>query len=118
VLLAELPLRQRSITPTGLIEWHRHMLELQAQVVKPHTYMSVWYEWVSNWPLDLVPLYESPRGRAARRADDRQSADHAVGVPAMLWCAWAGSLAAVFARDALAVYLLARKLRGMWIGAP
>ena len=40
---------ERAIAPDGLIEWHRYMLELQGQVVRPHPYMSVWYQWVGNW---------------------------------------------------------------------
>ena len=37
------------IAPTGLVAWHRYMLDLQASVVKHHPYQSTWLEWVMDW---------------------------------------------------------------------
>ena len=68
---------------------HRYMIELQDSVKKLHPYRSVWYEWVINWraiwylyePVDCaqrgVLLIGNPFSMLA-------------GLPALLWCFWAG----------------------------
>ncbi len=106
---------ERSISPLGLIEWHRHMFDLQEQVVKPHTYMSVWYEWVSNWRA-IWYLYEVIDGAQRGVLMIGNPLTTLIGVPAMAWCAWAGVRHRRW--DALAVVVLYAASFGMWIVAP
>ena len=106
---------ERSITPLGLVEWHRHMFELQEQVVKPHTYMSVWYQWVSNWRA-IWYLYEKIDGAQRGVLMVGNPLTMLIGLPAMLWCGWVGAFRKRW--DALAVFLLYAVSFGMWIVAP
>lgn len=39
---------QDPLTLKGLVPFQRYMLQLQDSVVKPHTYMSRWWQWVLN----------------------------------------------------------------------
>ncbi len=106
---------ERAIEPGGLVDWHRHMLELQGQVVAPHTYMSVWYEWVGNWRA-IWYLYEVADGAQRGVLLIGNPLTMVIGLPAMAWCGWAG----LFRRrwDALAVFVLYAVSLGMWIVAP
>src|SRR6478609_8381462 len=106
---------ERSISPLGLVEWHRHMFDLQEQVVAPHTYMSKWYQWVSDWRA-IWYLYENVDGAQRGVLMVGNPINMLLGLPAMLWCAWAG----VFRKrqDALAVFVLYAVAFGMWIVAP
>jgi len=106
---------ERAISPFGLIEWHRHMFDLQEQVVRPHTYMSVWYQWMSNWRA-IWYLYENIDGAQRGVLLVGNPLTMLIGLPAMLWCAWA----AVWRRrwDAAAVFALYAVSFGMWIVAP
>ncbi|HEY6816997.1 MAG TPA: glycosyltransferase family 39 protein [Croceibacterium sp.] len=106
---------ERAIAPTGLIEWHRHMLELQEQLVRPHTYMSVWYEWLTNWRA-IWYLYEVIDGAQRGVLLVGNPLTMLLGLPAMLWCAWAGVRRRRW--DALAVFGLYAVSFGMWIVAP
>jgi hypothetical protein len=106
---------ERSITPWGLLEWHRHMLDLQGQVVAPHTYMSVWYEWLGNWRA-IWYLYEVADGAQRGVLLVGNPLTMLLGLPAMLWCGWAGLLRKRW--DALAVFVLYAVSFGMWIVAP
>jgi dolichyl-phosphate-mannose--protein O-mannosyl transferase len=105
----------RSIPPTGLIGWHRHMLDLQEQVLAPHTYMSVWYQWIGNWR-PIWYLYEVVDGAQRGVLLIGNPLTTLVGLPAMLWCAWAG--VARRRGDALTVFVLYAVSLGMWIVAP
>lgn len=106
---------ERAITPPGLIAWHRHMLDLQAQVVAPHTYMSVWYQWISDWR-PIWYLYEVVDGAQRGVLLIGNPLTMLVGLPAMLWCGWAGALRKRW--DALAVFVLYAASFGLWIVAP
>ena len=106
---------QRSIAPTGLVEWHRHMFELQEQVVAPHTYMSVWYQWISNWRA-IWYLYEVVDGAQRGVLLVGNPLTMLIGLPAMLWCGWAGTFRKRW--DALALFVLYAVSFGMWIVAP
>lgn len=106
---------ERSISPLGLVEWHRHMLDLQAQVVSPHTYMSRWYQWVSDWR-PIWYLYENIDGAQRGVLMVGNPVNMLLGLPAMLWCAWAGAFRRRW--DALAVFVLYAVAFGMWIVAP
>ena len=106
---------ERAISPLGLVEWHRHMLDLQGQVVSPHTYMSVWYQWVSNWRA-IWYLYEVIDGAQRGVLMVGNPLTMLIGLPAMMWCAWAGGFRKRW--DALAVFVLYAVSFGMWIVAP
>jgi dolichyl-phosphate-mannose--protein O-mannosyl transferase len=106
---------ERAIAPSGLLEWHRHMLELQGQVIKPHPYMSVWYQWVSNWR-PIWYLYEVTDGAQRGVIMLGNPLTMLIGLPAMLWCAWAGVVGRRW--DALAMFVLYAVSFGMWIVAP
>jgi dolichyl-phosphate-mannose-protein mannosyltransferase len=105
----------RSIAPSGLLEWHRHMLELQAQVTKPHTYMSTWYQWVSDWR-PIWYLYEVIDGAQRGVLMVGNPLTMLLGLPAILWCGWAGARRKRW--DALAVFVLYAVSFGMWVVAP
>jgi dolichyl-phosphate-mannose--protein O-mannosyl transferase len=104
-----------SITPGGLLALHAKMLELQEEVVKPHTYMSVWWEWVLNWR-PIWYYYEVGDGAQRGVLMIGNPLTMLAGLPALLWCAWAGILRR--RHDALAVALLYLAAIGMWIVAP
>jgi dolichyl-phosphate-mannose-protein mannosyltransferase len=106
---------ERAIAPTELIEWHRHMLELQGQVVSPHTYMSVWYQWVGNWRA-IWYLYEVADGAQRGVLLVGNPLTMLIGLPAMAWCGWAGLVRRRW--DALALFALYAASLGMWIVAP
>jgi dolichyl-phosphate-mannose--protein O-mannosyl transferase len=106
---------KRAIAPSGLIEWHRYMLDLQGQVIRPHPYMSVWYQWAGNWR-PIWYLYEVADGAQRGVLMLGNPLTMLIGLPAMLWCAWAGALRKRW--DALAVFALYAASFGMWIVAP
>jgi dolichyl-phosphate-mannose-protein mannosyltransferase len=106
---------ERAIAPTELIEWHRHMLELQGQVVSPHTYMSVWYQWVGNWRA-IWYLYEVADGAQRGVLLVGNPLTMLIGLPAMAWCGWVGLVRRRW--DALALFALYAASLGMWIVAP
>ncbi len=106
---------ERSISPLGLVEWHRHMLDLQGQVISPHTYMSVWYQWISNWRA-IWYLYEVVDGAQRGVLMVGNPLTVLIALPAMLWCGWAGLMRQRW--DALAVFALYAVSFGMWIVAP
>jgi dolichyl-phosphate-mannose--protein O-mannosyl transferase len=104
-----------SIAPTGLLALHKTMFALQEEVVKPHTYMSVWWEWVLNWR-PIWYYYEVGDGAQRGVLMIGNPLTMLAGLPALLWCLWAG---AVRRRgDALAVALLYLAAIGMWVIAP
>ena len=103
-----------SIEPTGLLALHEKMLELQEQVKRPHTYMSVWWEWVLNWR-PIWYYYEVGDGAQRGVLMIGNPLTMLAGLPAVLWCLWAGVRRR--RHDALAVALLYLAAIGMWIVA-
>ncbi|WP_126172401.1 phospholipid carrier-dependent glycosyltransferase [Altericroceibacterium xinjiangense] len=77
------------VPPFGLIGLHAQMLELQGQVVEPHTYMSRWYEWVSDWR-GIWYLYEVADGAQRGVLMIGNPLPMLAGLPAIAWCLWAG----------------------------
>jgi len=107
--------QKNAIAPGGLFELHVKMLELQEQVVKPHTYMSVWWQWVLN----LRPIwfyYEVGDGAQRGVLMIGNPFTMLAGLPALAWCLWAGIRRG--RRDALGVALLYLAAIGMWVIAP
>jgi dolichyl-phosphate-mannose-protein mannosyltransferase len=77
------------MTFKGLIPWQRYMLQLQDSVVKPHRYMSRWWQWVLN----LRPiwfLYEHIDGDQRGILMIGNPFTMLAGLPALGWCAWRG----------------------------
>ncbi len=108
-------LKEGAVEPSALFELQHRMLSLQERVVEPHTYQSVWYEWVLNLRA-IWYLYEPIDGAHRGVMLIGNPLTVLLGLPAMMWCAWAG-----LARkrgDALAVVGLYVISLGMWIVAP
>ncbi|MCX7284027.1 MAG: phospholipid carrier-dependent glycosyltransferase [Novosphingobium sp.] len=77
------------LTVGRLIEWQRYMLQLQDSVKKPHTYMSVWWQWMAN----IRPiwfLYEKVDGAQRGVLMLGNPFTMLAGLPALLFCAWDG----------------------------
>ncbi len=102
----------RPVDPWGLIEYQNYMLKLQASVVKPHPYQSVWWQWVLDsraiWLL-YQPVDGGQRGVLLVGNPFTMWA----GLPALGWCLWAGLLRRRY--DALAAALFYLACLGMWI---
>lgn len=72
-----------------LLEWQQYMLQLQDSVKKPHTYMSVWWQWMAN----IRPiwfLYENIDGAQRGVLMLGNPFTMLAGLPALLFCAWDG----------------------------
>lgn len=98
--------------PMGLIEQHRQMLELQSGLTTPHPYQSAWYQWLLN----LRPvwyLYEQIDGAQRGILLLGNPFTMLAGLPALLWCLWAGIWRK--RRDALAMALLFCISLGLWL---
>lgn len=78
----------RPIGPLAFLEHHRHMLDLQDSVKKPHPYRSVWYQWVGNWRA-IWYLYENVDGAQRGVLLIGNPFTMLAGLPALFWCAWA-----------------------------
>lgn len=100
------------IDPGAPIAWHRHMLELQDSVVRPHPYRSVWYEWIANWRA-IWYLYEEVDGSQRGIVLIGNPFTMLAGLPAVLWCLWQGVRRT--RTDMLAAGLLYAATLGMWI---
>ncbi len=99
----------------GLIHHHRFMLDMQEQVLKPHPYQSVWQEWVLN-ARSIWYLYEPVEGVQRGILLIGNPLTMLLGLPALLWCVWAGTIRRNWA--ALAAALLYAVSLGFWILAP
>jgi dolichyl-phosphate-mannose--protein O-mannosyl transferase len=102
------------LAPGGLVELHRQMIELQGQVVQPHTYQSVWYEWITNWR-GIWYLYEPVDGAQRGILLIGNPLTMILGLGAVVWAGWAGI--ARGRKDALAMAVLYAVALGTWIVA-
>jgi dolichyl-phosphate-mannose--protein O-mannosyl transferase len=101
-----------AIEPGGLIELHRRMLALQQQPLASHTYQSRWWQWVIDWRA-IWYLYEPIDGAQRGVLLVGNPLVMLAGLPALVWCAWAGLRQRQLAELAVAV-LYAVSL-GLWI---
>lgn len=95
----------------GVIQWHRTMLQLQASVVKPHPYQSVWWQWMLNWRA-IWYLYQVVDGGQRGILLVGNPFSMLAGLPALGWCLWAGLRRQ--RPDALALALFYALSLGMW----
>ena len=103
----------KPVDPWHLIDYQSYMVRLQDSVVKKHAYMSLWWQWVLDYR-SVWYLYEDVDG--ARRGVVLIGNPVAMwaGIPALLWCLWAGLFRQ--RRDALAIAVLYLVAIGMWVG--
>lgn len=104
----------------NLLAHHQRMLALQESVTTPHNYQSTWTEWVTN-RRPIWYLYEVTDGAQRGIVMLGNPLTMLLGLPALLWCAWA----AIFPdaegrrdRAALAVAVLYGVGFAFWIVAP
>ena len=98
----------------GIVGIHRQMLDLQTQVLAPHTYQSVWYEWAGNWRA-IWYLYEQVNGAQRGVLLIGNPLTMLLGLAALAWAAWMGM--ARGHKAALAVFVLYAVALGTWIVA-
>lgn len=103
-----------ALSPTGLIALHRHMIELQEEVVKPHPYQSVWYQWVADWRA-IWFLYENVDGAQRGVLLVGNPLTMILGLIALVWAGVHGFTER--RRDALALFVLYMVSLGMWVVA-
>ena len=105
--------------PTGLVDLHRQMLDLQTQVLTPHPYQSTWWQWIGN-SRAIWYLYEVVDGAQRGVLMMGNPVSSLAMLPALAWCAWAGLGAGVKQgrRDCAAVFVLYAVSVGLWIVAP
>ncbi len=106
---------QVSQQPGGLIDLHQYMLHLQGLATQPHNYMSVWYEWASNWR-SIWYLYEEVDGAQRGVLMIGNPLSSLAMLPALAWCLWAGVKDKRW--DALGVFILYAASIGLWVIAP
>lgn len=99
----------------GFIEWQQHMVKLQDSVVKPHPYMSVWWQWVIDWR-PIWYLYEYVDGAQRGILLLGNPLTMIVGLVALGWCAVVG--ADWEDRPPFSVFVLYSVSMVMWIVAP
>ena len=100
-----------AIDPLDPIGHHEYMLRLQDSVKRLHPYRSVWYQWVGNWRA-IWYLYEVTNDAQRGIVLIGNPFTMLAGLPAVLWCLWAG----LWRRrdDALACAALYLVTLGMW----
>ena len=98
--------------PLQPIAWHRYMLQLQDSVVKLHPYRSIWPDWVVNWRA-VWYIYEPVDGAQRGVLLIGNPFSMLAGLPALVWCLWAG----LWRRrnDALAFAALYLAAMGLWL---
>lgn len=105
---------QGAMEPSGIIPLHERMLDLQHKLLKPHTYQSRWWQWVTD-TRGIWYLYEQVDGAQRGIVLIGNPLTMWLGLPALLWCAWAGVMKRRW--DALGVALLYAVSLGLWIVA-
>ncbi|WP_128892998.1 glycosyltransferase family 39 protein [Erythrobacter sp. HKB08] len=100
------------LRPDGFVALHREIMALQESVKKPHPYQSTVFDWVFNLRA-IWYLYEDVDGAQRGIVLLGNPLTMLVGLPAMIWAAWAG----IFRQrwDALAVFVLYAVSLGMWL---
>ncbi len=102
----------RPVDPLHLIDYQSYMIGLQDSVVKTHTYMSVWWQWMLDYR-SIWYLYENVDGAQRGVVLIGNPMAMWAGLPALAWCLWAGARRG--RRDMLAAALLYVTAIGMWV---
>jgi dolichyl-phosphate-mannose--protein O-mannosyl transferase len=103
--------RQYPINPAGFLVWQHYMVQLQESVLTRHPYQSVWYQWALNWR-SIWYLYEKVDGAQRGIVLIGNPLTMLAGLPALLWCLWAGCRGRL---EALAIAGLYLASLGMWV---
>jgi dolichyl-phosphate-mannose-protein mannosyltransferase len=77
------------VNPLTPWTFHKTMMQLQSSVTKAHPYQSTWPEWVINWRA-IWYLYEPADGAQRGILLIGNPFTMLAGLPALLWCLWAG----------------------------
>lgn len=99
----------------GFIGFQQEMLELQRQVLSPHTYQSTWPQWVTN-TRGIWYLYEYTDGAQRGVLLIGNPLTMLLGLLALLWCLITGAWRADWAR--LGVVIGYGISLGLWLIAP
>jgi dolichyl-phosphate-mannose--protein O-mannosyl transferase len=105
---------QDPLAPTGFMSLTRHMVFLQNEVVQPHPYQSVWYQWI----FDIRPiwyLYEKTDGAQRGVLMVGNPLTMLLGLAALVWAGVFGVTEG--RRDALAVSVLYAVALATWIAS-
>jgi hypothetical protein len=103
------------LAPAGFVGLTREMVRLQDEVVQPHPYQSLWYQWV----LDIRPiwfLYENTDGAQRGVLMLGNPVTMLLGLAALVWAGVHGFTER--RRDALALFVLYAVALGSWIASP
>ena len=103
-----------ALAPRDLFAFQGKMLRLQGQVLAPHTYQSVWYQWIADWRA-IWYLYEDVDGAQRGILLVGNPLTMLLGLPAIAWCGWKGIQQQRW--DALCLFVLYAVSLGFWIVA-
>lgn len=103
-----------ALEPGGFITLHREIITLQSSVIEPHPYQSNWPDWLLNIRA-IWYLYEPVDGAQRGILLIGNPLTMLIGLPAMLWCGWAGIARKRW--DALAVFIFFAVSIIFWVAA-
>ena len=101
--------------PSGLVELHGEILELQKAVMAPHPYQSTWPQWVTN-TRGIWYLYEFADGAQRGVLLIGNPLTMLLGLPALAWCLLTGFATRDWAKIGAVVGYAASL--GLWVVAP
>jgi dolichyl-phosphate-mannose-protein mannosyltransferase len=100
------------VNPLNPWAWHQTMIQLQDSVTKLHPYRSTWPDWIINWRA-IWYLYEPADGAQRGVLMIGNPFTMLAGLPALLWCLWAGLWRR--RQDALGFAALYLAALGLWV---
>jgi dolichyl-phosphate-mannose-protein mannosyltransferase len=106
---------ERPLSEWGLIGYHKDMLAMQLQTLKPHPYQSTWPQWVGN-ARAIWYLYENVDGAQRGVLLVGNPLTMLVGLIGLAWCAWAGVMRRRW--DMLGVAVLYLVSLVFWVVSP
>ncbi|WP_298304149.1 glycosyltransferase family 39 protein [uncultured Erythrobacter sp.] len=108
-------LQPSPLVQQGIVAFHAEILELQSQVLSPHTYQSTWQQWTLNLR-GIWYLYEEVDGAQRGVLLIGNPLTMLLGLPALVWCLVVGLFRNDWARLAMVVgYGVSL---GFWLIAP
>ena len=103
---------EKPVNPVHIVDYQLYMLKLQHSVIKHHPYQSIWWQWVLN-ERSIWFLYSNIDGGQRGIVMIGNPLSTLAGIPAVLWCLWAGLKRN--RKDALAAALFYLVSIGMWV---